>query len=641
MFALMAMVGVVAAFACAAPASAASGDNTGTDFWVGYMTNFTGGAEKTMFITGGTATTGNVSVPGLGFSQDYNVTPGTVTSVPLPAGAEMPQGEGKANVAVHVTSADPVTVYGLNRIQFTTDAYLGLPVTGLANTYTVMTWKFGCCGSSEFGIVASQNGTSVTITPKVATSGGHAAGTPYQVDLNQGEMYQANAATQNEDLSGTKVESSAPVAVFGGHQCADIPDNGFSACDHVEEQLMPDQSWGTSFLTVPLKTRQGGDTFNILASQDGTAVKINGTDVATLNAGEVTTQNIQGNSTITADKPVEVAQFSNGSTFDGVTSDPFMMLVPPFEQFQSGYTITTPATGFPNNFVNLVVPNTAVDSIRLDGQPLPAGTFSPIGSTEFSGAQVDLTVGSHTLTGNGQPFGAFVYGYASFDSYGYPGGLSLAPVALVNAISVSPPSEDVLVNTEHCVSATVTDSNGGRVPNVRVDFSVTGANPTTSSANAGPNGEPATFCYTGTNVGVDTITATVGSTSGTATKNWVTTLPSPAAPLAGAAAAPTVTPTTPPCEDTRRFTFRLHHAKGQRIVKVEVLQNGKRIKARTGRDVKSITINTLPQGTFTIRIVSTQSSGSKLISTRRYNGCEKGKPKTRAVHHKRKKKSKR
>src|SRR3954454_9304157 len=101
-FALTAMVGVVAAFACAAPASAASGDNTGTDFWVGYMTNFTGGAEKTMFITGTTANTGNVSVPGQNFSQDYSVTPGTVTSVTLPTAAEMPAGESKASVAVHV-----------------------------------------------------------------------------------------------------------------------------------------------------------------------------------------------------------------------------------------------------------------------------------------------------------------------------------------------------------------------------------------------------------------------------------------------------------------------------------------------------------------------------------------------------------
>jgi hypothetical protein len=34
-----------------------------------------------------------------------------------------------------------------------------------------------------------------------------------------------------------------------------------------------------------------------------------------------------------------------------------------------------------------------------------------------------------------------------------------------------------------------------------------------------------------------------------------------------------------------------------------------------------------------VRIVATQSTGSKLVSVRRYKGCTKGKPQTRAHHH--------
>src|SRR3712207_7127105 len=55
-----------------------------------------------------------------------------------------------------------------------------------------------------------------------------------------------------------------------------------------------------------------------------------------------------------ASKPILIAQFSNGSTFDGVTSDPFEMHIPPFEQFQTGYTVTTPASGFRVNFINII-----------------------------------------------------------------------------------------------------------------------------------------------------------------------------------------------------------------------------------------------------------------------------------------------
>ena len=41
----------------------------------------------------------------------------------------------------------------------------------------------------------------------------------------------------------------------------------------------------------------------------------------------------------------------------------------------------------------------------------------------FSGAQVPISVGTHTLSGP-NPIGLYVYGYESFDSYGFPGGFT-------------------------------------------------------------------------------------------------------------------------------------------------------------------------------------------------------------------------
>jgi hypothetical protein len=37
------------------------------------------------------------------------------------------------------------------------------------------------------------------------------------------------------------------------------------ACDHLVEQLPPVNQWGRQFVTMPLATRSGGDTFRILA----------------------------------------------------------------------------------------------------------------------------------------------------------------------------------------------------------------------------------------------------------------------------------------------------------------------------------------------------------------------------------------
>jgi hypothetical protein len=104
---------------------------------------------------------------------------------------------------------------------------------------------------------------------------------------------------------------------------------------------------------------------------------------------------------------------------------------------------------------------------------------------------------------------------------------------------------------------------------------------------------------------------------------------------------PQPTPTPAACDDTRRFAFKLHHGRRTRIVKVVVFVNGRKVVTRRGRNIGRVSISPLPQSDFTVRIVTTHSNGSKLISSRRYSGCSKGKPKTKARHHRKKhKKSK-
>ncbi|MGH7529137.1 MAG: Ig-like domain-containing protein, partial [Gemmatimonadales bacterium] len=84
--------------------------------------------------------------------------------------------------------------------------------------------------------------------------------------------------------------------------------------------------------------------------------------------------------------------------------------------------------------------------------------------------------------------------------------------------------------TQHCVTATVRDNATNPVPGATVRFAVTGAHSTSGSAPTDANGQ-ASFCYTGTQVGDDTITGFAdtnvsgvqdpGEPSGTATKTWV------------------------------------------------------------------------------------------------------------------------
>lgn len=492
-------------------------DSKGTDFWVMFKQNLTA-TEITLFITGDIATTGTVEAPGVGFSTPFSVTPGTVTTVPLPLSVIHNIVDSVQNVGVNIVAEDEVTVYGLNRRTNTTDAFLALPTDILGTEHINLGYEnTNVVNATQFGLVAVQDGTTVEITPST-NAGSRTAGVPYTIGLNRGQTYLLRSTGgAPADLTGTTIVSNNPIAVFGGHQCANIP-VGFVACDHLVEQLPPVSTWGTSFVTFPLATRTGGDTFRVLASEDNTTVSINGSVVATLDRGEFHETILTVPSNINADNAVLVAQYSNGTSFDNVVSDPFEVIVPPFEQFLSGYTVTTPETGFNINFINIVVPDASVGAVLLDGSPIPAADYTSIAGTGFSGAAVEVALGSHTINGP-SPFGITTYGFASADSYGYPGGLALAEISNLTSLSLTPETATNPVNTEHCVVATTLDQNDAPLLGIRVDFSITGVHPQTSFVFTDAAGE-AEYCYTGTVEGTDTIVASVGDVNDTATKEW-------------------------------------------------------------------------------------------------------------------------
>ncbi|MBC7936723.1 MAG: Ig-like domain-containing protein, partial [Rhizobacter sp.] len=500
---------------CTSSAMSQALDSKGTDFWLTFPGNYFGTVELSLFVSSEVNTSGTVSIPGLGFSVPFTVTAGNITTVVVPQTAQLDQSDVIQNNGIHVTALNEVTIYGLNRQPFTTDAFLGLPTDILGTSYINLGYTSNGL-LSEFGIVATQNATTVTITP-TETTNGHADGVPYNITLNQGQTYLLG--TSSGDLSGSIISSNKPIAVFGGHQCANIPIGAF-ACDHIVEQLPPTTAWGRNFVSVPLKTRIGGDTFRFLASENGTNVIVNGATVATLNRGQFHEMILTTSSQITANKPILVSQYSNGSSFDGVTSDPFMMLITPYEQFLGNYTFSTPASGFLSNFVNVVAPAGAIGALQLDGAVIPAAAFSPIGSSGFSGAQLDLDLGVHTINGTNLPFGIFVYGFDSYDSYGYPGGQSLAPIATVSSLTLTPETGTASVGTSQCFSALVKDQFNNPVVGVRVDFNITGANPgSTGFLNTNGSGI-AQFCYTGANAGTDNIVASVGTINDASSFIW-------------------------------------------------------------------------------------------------------------------------
>lgn len=400
-------------------------DSLGTDFLVLFEQNL-GTTTLTLFISGPVATTGVAEIGSLNFSMPFTVSPGQVTSLTIPAGAANATSDVVGRLAVHVTASQEVAVYGLNSASFTTDAFLASPIDVLGTRYRVMSWPASGNGPSQFVIAATQDATSVTITP-TATAGARTAGTPYTITLNALDTYQLAAAVASADLTGTLIQASAPIAVFAGNKCANIP-AGTSACDHLTEQMPPVALWGSELLTVPLATRNKGDLFRILADQDGTQITIDGpqAQTTTLAGGQFLELELTGASRISASAPIVVGQYANSQGFDGVAADPMLMMLVPATEFARGYTFTTPLTGFATNFVNIVAPvnEAGAGLVVVDGKPVDPIRFQPLPHSPYTAAQIALTAGAHVVS-SPAPIGVYVYGFATFNAYGYAGGFQV------------------------------------------------------------------------------------------------------------------------------------------------------------------------------------------------------------------------
>lgn len=534
-------------------------DRSGREFWLMFNDLVTIPSDRLLlFITSEIATSGIVEASWAEFATTFSVEAGTVTTVELPVDNQVPGLEGLRQFGVHVKAAADVTVYGLNDVIYASDAFGVLPVDALGTEHLALTYETAFNGG-QIGIVAAHDNTRLTIIPSHDLNllqpdefGGFTlgrAGVPMVVELDRRQTYNLRAAF-GANLDGTHITSDKPVSVFGGAPCAFVPAH-VQACNHLVEQMPPVSAWGSEYFTMPLASRFKGDTFVFLSNQDGTNVSINGVAVGVLDRGERMERILQGPSHIKATGPLLVAQFSNGVMFDldersgSPNADPFMMLIPPAEQFDDSYVITTPPDGFVAHWVNVVAPAVAINGISLDGTAIDAGLFTPIGSSGFAGAQVPIQVGEHQLSAS-VPFGVAVYGYEEYDGYGYIGGGGVGPVALADSITLEPPTTLASIGNEVCLTATV---RGGSSPlaGIRVDFTTSGQHALGGHEHTAEDGT-ATFCYRGNGPGSDTIEARAGSQTAVASVEWAsgefsTSTPSP---TATSTATATVTPTSTP-----------------------------------------------------------------------------------------------
>jgi hypothetical protein len=410
----------------------------GQEFWLCFQRNYkeTGNSASDklyleLFITGDFDAKVKIEIPGIKFKMDTLVPGETVVNVKIPSTAQVLASENNEQLAVHIKSSSPISVYGLNRRFQTTDTYLGLPTEVLGYEYRAMCFDESEGLVSQIAIVATENNTDVSIVPSVNTLK-YPKGIEYSVKLQKGDVYQIIPKFEpfsTCDLTGTMIKSKKKIAVFSGHQCSYVPDN-VVACNHLVEQMPPLPSWGRHFYLGNFHSRNRY-TYRVLAHQNDTKVFENNKLIKTLKAGEYFTKIDKRNLQLTATRPVLVAQYSHGFSDGDSIGDPMMILVSPTQQFLKTYRFATPVNGSWNHFVNLVAPTSSINSLRLNGKMISSSDFKQIGISRYSIGHLKVPFGTHTLTG-GDPFGMYSYGFGfkgalkddAYDAYGTMGGQS-------------------------------------------------------------------------------------------------------------------------------------------------------------------------------------------------------------------------
>lgn len=368
---------------------------------------------------------------------------------------------------------------------YTNDASLVLPKSALRGEYYVMGYPTMHIGQASIfettwvnspgfvSITATEDGTQVTVDstshvrsgPSVAAMSAGQKGT---YNLNAGDVLQlvsgspANGPTPTAtqqciedflqgitycptapsyDLTGSHITATKPVSVIGGHDCTFVPFSNF-ACDHLEESLFPVETLGKDLIvTAPISVASIGQKpgspdnmfVRVLSAADSNEISFDPPVHApvTLGAGKwLEIGPVKQDFRVKASDRVLVGQYMVGQNF-GTTpaeaGDPSFSIGIPTEQYRLEYSFLAPTT-YTHNIVNVVTKTGA--NITIDGAAIPANEFTPIGGTGMSVARHVISGGAHRMVGD-QNFGIVVYGYGSYTSYMYPGGLNLETIIIV------------------------------------------------------------------------------------------------------------------------------------------------------------------------------------------------------------------
>ena len=467
----------------------------GKEFWVALnMTTGTGGTDHEPFICittqhpGGSYTITNPADPS--FTPITGQIPRTgyikIPASTAPAAGEIdlnkwyPVGQTAQavsnqikNVGLKVTTTVNCSVFAGNRLPQSFDAANILPITALQTEYITQDYP-GYDHENKGGgypvttILATENNTTVRVVPSSAVLNSNGTATIVKT-LDAGQVLYITGDNR-ASLSGTMVNSDKKIAVFTGVNNTDVP-GPVSARDHLYEQNMPVDYWGTHFV-VTRSMKKDANRIRVTASNNGTELIVDGISLTTINAGETyefelcesVMRTEEGYTKAVGEGrgceyyldgeahyletscPCAVFSYDvsenyyikkNGTSErdDNSAGDPAMVWISPLEQQLRKVTFGVMNTDkTPTHYVNIITPTAGAASLEVKEIAMKSGQVvygnnlvqpsdvKPVPSNPaYSYARIKLTENAesvYTIT-SGVGFIAHVYGSGTKESYAY------------------------------------------------------------------------------------------------------------------------------------------------------------------------------------------------------------------------------
>ena len=440
-------------------ATAQDATTQGKEFWLSFISNgFKNHPQQgtwlrvQLLVSAKRNCEGDIVNPNTGWSHHFTVEANNVFSMDLDETqvyVESNEYEQIVNKGLQITTTDTVSVYCANIATYSFDASYVLPIQGLADDYIIQTAQQSSGvydPASAFVIVATEDNTTIDITPSVNTLAGRQANQEFNITLNKGEAYQVRSNESwdgSRDLSGTRVTARdcKKIAIFNGNNLTLVPANAISDIDCIFEQAMPLRSWGKKFV-VTTSLDRSSDYVKITSASDGNEIRRNGVVLTTLNANQSYTfelSNSQKSCYIEALHPCAVYLYNTSSNGSG-NGAPSMVWIAPIEQRIDQITFSTfnyehDNVNIPNHYINIIVESQDIDKVYLDNELLSANLFETVqGNDAYSFMRQRISHDVHHLhCPNG--FNAHVYGFGDARGYAYMVGSKAADLSTTISIN--------------------------------------------------------------------------------------------------------------------------------------------------------------------------------------------------------------